>query len=314
MVCSKFDPVSRGLAKASCDLWIFPSQDALSYQAGVPAIGTVHDLMHRYERRFPEGSLLEYRYRERHYTEMCRYALGILVDSECGKRQVIESYGIAAEKVHVLPFVPPPDMCGLPASQPLYGIEHENLKNYSLPEKFFFYPAQFWLHKNHVALLSAMALLRNRAPDIEIVFVGAKKSGYAAVRRKIKDLGLERRVHILGYVPSEHIRLLYRKARALLMPTFFGPTNIPLLEAFCLGCPAAVSRVYGMPEQAGDAALLFDPSNPANIADIMYRLWTEDSLCRELSKRGLQRIQANGQESMNRYLSSILGSICCVAY
>jgi glycosyltransferase involved in cell wall biosynthesis len=92
-----------------------------------------------------------------------------------------------------------------------------------------------------------------------------------------------------GYMSTEELAWLYRHARALVMPTFFGPTNIPPLEAMAFGCPVAVSGVYGMPEQCGNAALYFDPANIGEIADVIHRLWIDDSLCDSLREKGLSR-------------------------
>ena len=298
------DSVARGLLAAKMDLWVFPAQDALGYQSGVPALNTVHDLMHLYERRFPEaGSPLEFAYRQRHYSAICRYSAGVLVDSECGKQQLTESYEIAPKKVHVLPFVTPHRTSA--DDQDARDAAGQTLLD-SLPEKFFFYPAQFWRHKNHVAITRAMATLRERAPDMQVVFAGARKGGYAAVVREIHQDGLENRVLLPGFIPDEHIRLLYARARALIMPTFFGPTNIPPLEAFAAGCPVAVSNVYGMPEQVGDAALTFDPQDVAQLAEVMLELWTNDDLCADLSRRGLVRSRLMGQDRMNTRLLEIL--------
>ena len=83
----------------------------------------------------------------------------------------------------------------------------------------------------------------------------------------------------------------YRRARAMVMPTFFGPTNIPPLEAFALGCPVAVSNIYGIPEQVGDAALLFDPNSVEEIADCIERLWQDDALCASLISKGHARTE-----------------------
>ena len=303
-ISARIYPAAGGLRAEKMDLWVFPAQDALGYQSGVPALSTVHDLMHLYERRFPEvGSTLEFAYRQRHYAAICRYSRGVLVDSNCGKRQLVESYGIAPEKVHVLPFVAPRPIS---ADDLDGGDTAARTFVSSLPEKFFFYPAQFWRHKNHVAILRAMAMLRESAPDMRMVFVGADKGEYASVVREVHQQGLEDRVLFLGFVPDAHIGLLYTRARALVMPTFLGPTNIPPLEAFAAGCPVAVSNVYGMPEQVGDAALTFDPADVAQLAGVMLQLWTNDGLCAELSRRGLVRSRLSEQDRMNARLLEIL--------
>jgi glycosyltransferase involved in cell wall biosynthesis len=102
---------------------------------------------------------------------------------------------------------------------------------------------------------------------------------------------------------------IYQRARALIMPTFFGPTNIPPLEAFSLGCPVAISKIYGMPEQVGNAALLFDPSSETEIAEIMYRLWTDDELCDTLARKGRVRATIWNRSTFQERFEEILNCI-----
>jgi glycosyltransferase involved in cell wall biosynthesis len=259
--------------------------------------------MHRYESRFPEvSSRGEYRKRERHFRNTCRWARAILVDSEIGKRQVTESYGVDSARIYVLPFIPPiflPSELPSDASNPIPR----------LPSKYFFYPAQFWEHKNHKSLVKAAALLRQETPDLKVVLTGSPRNAYVSTIDLIEKLHMEKYFHFLGYVPQMYMAELYRGARALIMPTFFGPTNIPPLEAAAVGCPVASSSVYGMREQMGDAALYFDPSSPVEIAQIMKRLWQSDDLCKELSRKALVRSSHWNQSHFNGRFYDILEHI-----
>jgi glycosyltransferase involved in cell wall biosynthesis len=297
------NPIVRALRSAKCDLWIFPAQDAVSYQAQLSALVTIHDLMHRYEPRFPEVSAWgRYGIREQRFRGIVKWAAGIVVDSETGRHHVVESYQADRTRVFPLPYVAPRSNANSTKS-----VDFD--ERYRLPQKFFFYPAQFWEHKNHVRLLSALAALRAELPDVHLVLCGAKKSGYTAVRRHVESLGLSESVTFKGYVSDCDIPEFYRRARALVMPTFFGPTNIPPLEAFELGCPVAISDVYGMPEQVGDAALLFDPSSTEEMGACMRRLWQDDVLCSELRQKGFRRAQNWNQARFDRAFQDILQSV-----
>jgi glycosyltransferase involved in cell wall biosynthesis len=83
---------------------------------------------------------------------------------------------------------------------------------------------------------------------------------------------------------------LYAGAVALVMPTFFGPTNIPVLEAWAYGCPVLTSDIRGIREQVGDAGVLVDPRSVESIAEGIHRLWTSKSLAQTLVQRGYQRL------------------------
>lgn len=290
----------RTLVHEDCDLWICPAHERWVFRAPIKALGTVHDLMHRYEPQFPEVSANgQYAQREFHFRETCRWAAGILVDSEIGKRQLSGAYDVSPSKVFVLPYVPPG-----------YIFEGQKLgapdAPASVPEKFFFYPAQFWMHKNHATLFAALDIVRKKYADVKLVLVGAPHNGYEQAQARVKELGLEENVIFLGYVPDSEMPALYRRARALVMPSFFGPTNIPQLEAFVAGCPVAVSDVYGVPDQVGDAALLFDPNSPEEIASAMERLWTDDALCRALVAKGKARAAAWGPDQFRARFREIV--------
>jgi glycosyltransferase involved in cell wall biosynthesis len=285
-----------------CDLWIFPSQDAYAYLMPVNALATIHDLMHRYERKFPEvGSEKEYKIREFHYQNMSHFAKGILVDSELGKQHVIESYGIAQENCHVLAYIAPKDI------HKHYSIDFD--KKFRLPAKFLLYPAQFWEHKNHANLLKALAKCRERCSDIQLVLVGSKKNGYEKAIQLISDLKLEDAVHILGYVDDNDLIELYRRARGLIMPTFFGPTNIPPLEAHAIGCPVAISGIYAMRDQLGNAALFFDPYQVEDILDKLTLIWQDDVLCKDLILKGQERHQLWNFDHFKSKLIDILNTM-----
>lgn len=296
----------RALSAAECDLWVCPNHDRYAFRSGLQTLGTVHDLMHRYERSFPEVSEDgEFERREFHFRETCRWSKGVLVDSEVGKQQLRESYGIAEDRVFALPYIAPPYIRESPS------VDDATLSSrYELPQKFFFYPAQFYQHKNHKALIEALALMKDGHPDVRLVLVGAReRNGYEEVRTLVAEKGLTDTVLFMGYVPDSDMPGFYRRSRALVMPTFFGPTNIPPLEAFALGCPVATSRIYGVPAQLGEAALFFDPRSVEEIHDCLVRLWRDDSLCAVLAERGREHSAAWGPRQFAGRFAEIVGAL-----
>jgi glycosyltransferase involved in cell wall biosynthesis len=301
-IVTRFSPLAHRLLDESCDVWIFPAQDSLSYQLPVTALVTIFDLMHRYERRFPEvGGLGRARRRDIHYRYISRCSGGIIVDSEVGRQHVVDCYGVDPSMIHVLPPMPP-------AYENV--VDAEAVASMQLPPKYLFYPAQFWEHKNHEGLLRAIARCIPDAPDIAVVFAGSRKNAYRRVVQLTSELGLDDRVTFLGYVPDALMPALYRRARALIMPTFFGPTNIPPLEAFSFDCPVACSGIYAMPEQVGDAALLFDPRSVDQIADAVLRLWCDDELCASLVARGRRRLSLLSHHSRALQLQNMIEATC----
>lgn len=296
------DPLARGLTRYRCDLWVFCAHSFVAYQMPVRAVGLVHDLMHRYEPRFRRDfGLAGILWRERVFRRLTRYCTAVFTDSELGRRHVLESYGADPRRVWALPFVATLD----PATGSPPGFE----ERYRLPRKYLFYPAEFWAHKNHVGLLRAVARLRDELPDLALVLSGHPHREYRTCVRLAHRLGLSSCVRFLGYVPREDLPELYRRARALVYPSFFGPTNLPPLEAFALGCPVAAANVYAASEQTGDAALLFDPTSEASMVEAIRRIWTDDNLCRELARRGLERHRRWGVDAFAKRVEEIVSQI-----
>lgn len=267
----------------------------------IPVIGPVHDLMHRYETSFPEvGEPAEYAAREKLFGRHAKYAAAVLVDSDVGKAQLIESYGIAEKKVHVLPFIPSPLLADSPQCP-------RSFDSANVP--FIFYPAQFWPHKNHIAIIEALSMLPDELP-LHCVFVGSTdKDAFLPVRKAMEKAGLTDRVHILGYVSDEDVAWFYKNAFALVMPTFFGPTNIPPLEAMQYGCPVIISGIYGMPEQCGDAALYVDPKKPEQIATALRRLAAEDGVRTHLIEKGYARSAQWTKDDFEKRFLEIVNSV-----
>ncbi len=302
---ARLDSNIRALMAQDCDLWLCPGNERYAFRAPVPALGTVHDLMHRYESSFREVSDDgEYERREFHFKETCQWAKAVVVDSELGKRQLHESYGISLDRVFVLPYIAPRYVRETSKTDATFD------SRYRLPEKFFFYPAQFYSHKNHRGLVEAIAMMKDSHPDVRLVLVGAiERNGYEGLRGLIAERGVTEHIQFLGYVPDSDMPGLYKRARALVMPTFFGPTNIPPLEAFAAGAPAATSDIYAVRDQLGDAALLFDPRSTEQIRNALVQLWTDDALCADLVARGRKHAENWGQPQFNARLAEIVGML-----
>ncbi|MCB9361652.1 MAG: glycosyltransferase family 4 protein [Flavobacteriales bacterium] len=296
-----FNKSISSINTSSCDLILYPSQDNLCYQTNKPSLTAIHDLMHRYEPHFSEYQDGEYERREKHYSEICRNANGILVDSNLGKNHVEESYNVDANKVHILPFVPPFHLTKL--------TETNIIKKYNLNPKFIFYPAQFWEHKNHSTLINAFKIIINKGIDIQLVLVGAKKNNFNAIIKLIEKYNLTSNIIILGYVSDQELLSLYKSAIAMVFPSLIGPTNIPPMESLLLGCPLIVSNAYAMPEQVGDSALLINPKSAEDIAEKIELLYNNINLRSELILKG--KVQANkwNHKKFNAKLELIISRV-----
>ena len=93
------------------------------------------------------------------------------------------------------------------------------------------------------------------------------------------------------------------------MPSYFGPTNIPPLEAMALGCPVAVSNKYAMPEQVGDAGLLFDPDSPEEMAACIKKMWQSEELRQEMIRKGQERMEKWTSKEFGSRLEKMISKI-----
>jgi len=253
-------------------------------------ITTLWDMCHRDDPEFPEvRQNKEFEKRDENYKKILPKATAILVDSELSKYNVLNRYGIDSERIHIIPFQP---------SRIIHNkIELNKNKKINIYEKFnvdsyIFYPAQFWPHKNHVYLLNGLHLLdKNYGIKVAAIFSGGDMGNKKHVEKFAFTLNLQDRIRFTGYISDEEVLELYRQSIALVMPSYFGPTNIPPLEAFELGVPVLYPDKKGLRDQVGDAALLMDLKDPNSMALHLKKLIENNQLREQLIKLGYTRLK-----------------------
>ena len=272
--------------EAGVDFMWFVGAEAV--QIDIPYMAIVWDLQHRLQPWFPEVSAGgTWRQRESFYGEYLRRAAFIIAGTDAGRLEIERFYQVTSNRIKILPH-PTPAFALQPAASDVQAV----LKKYELKNDYLFYPAQFWSHKNHVNLLLAVAALkRDHGMDASVVFVGSDKGNEQFVRRFASQLKPSIDVRFLGFIPVHDLVALYRGAFALSYVTFFGPENLPTLEAFALGCPVVASDVDGVREQLGEAALLVNPRDPSSIASAIKQLHDDKALRQKLIQKGRTRAE-----------------------
>jgi glycosyltransferase involved in cell wall biosynthesis len=287
---------ARRLNRLGIELMLYPEPNTLAFETPIPSIMAVHDLHHRLYPEFPEVSADgEWERREYLFRNAARNATVLLTDSEVGKEDILDvygHYGVTPERVRVLPFVP---AAYLPAH--VSETERDRVRRaFNLPDRYLLYPAQFWPHKNHRRIVQALALLRRESGiTAPIVFSGSSdgkilQETFAQVRSEARVGGIEDDVICVGYAPDADMGPLYAMATALVMPTLFGATCIPIVEAWAFGCPVITSDIRGIREQVGDAAMLVDPTSIEAIATAILQVWINEGLREDLIERGRCRL------------------------
>lgn len=236
-------------------------------------IMTVWDLCHRDFPEFPEvSSFREFERRESLYKSVLAKAYIVISDSDELKQKLVNYYSIDPNRIVAIPFQP---MAACSSEIGNYA-EVDILTSYDLTPGYLFYPAQFFSHKGHVRLLQAVSIFRDRngfAPTC--VFSGGDCGNLDVVKQAVDCLSLNGLVKFLGFVPSEHIPSLYKGSSALVMPTYFGPTNLPPLEAMSLGVP--IIYPSHLRNQCGEAATYFDIDDATSLCDAIEAILLRDN-------------------------------------
>ena len=262
--------LSRALAGlTSDDLFFSPGYNSPLF-CRAPFVFTIHDLSHVY---CPENSSAVIRaYYATVMRRACKRAAMILTVSEFTRGQIVEWSGVPEEKVLNV-------CCGV---DPAYRPEGET---YGMQFPYLLCAGNRKKHKNEFRVVEAFAktALDSR---IHLVFLGNPSD---ALMNCIRRLRVETRIDFAGVVPEQRLPGLYRGAEALVFPSLFEGFGLPLLEAMACGVPVVTSNVTAMPEVAGDAAVLVDPTSVENISQAMERIVNDRLLRAELREKGLAR-------------------------
>lgn len=250
-----------------------------------PYIYTLWDLGHLSMYAFPEVAMNNvYESRKSHHDLFPQKALMVFCESESGKKQAIQYLDLNENRIKVIPIFPSEIISDkITAEKPVVLSE----------DSFFIhYPAQFWSHKNHYNLLLAFEIVLSKFPSLKLIFSGSDKGNKEYVLGLIQVLKLTNSVLDLGFIKTEELKWIYYHSQGLVMPTFLGPTNMPLLEAAELGCSVACSNLEGHKEQLGDFAYYFDPLSPKEIAQMIIIMIEE-------KQKGEGRIYTSNFNIMN---------------
>lgn len=288
---------------ADIDLFMSPATSVYPHLfLRKPFVFTLHDMQEKY---YPHAfTWIERFKRELRNRALTKSANAVICESNYVKQDIMHFLGTDSNKIAVIQSPPPSFLLS-------YEVDQKNFcsvkRKYSLPERYVFYPAQCWFHKNHIKLVDAFNIIVNETDeDVTLILSGSQQDNYPKLVAKIQELGIGHRVKHLGYIDYEDIPYLYKMAQMLVMPTLFESVSIPIYEAFALGVPVCCSNVVALPEQVGDAALIFDPNDPADMANKMLQLLRDASLASELAERGRQRVSSFDHKGYARKILDVI--------
>ena len=255
------------------DVVHFPFQRG--FRTDIPTVFQPHDLQHIHLPFFFTAD--ERAKRDATYRALIDQAEMVVVGSRWVAGDLIQRWRVSPTRVRVVPLAPLTRLTAGPLPS-------------GLPAEFAFYPAATWPHKNHARLIQALAQLHDAGLVVPLVCSGQLTAEAEDLRSLAMRLGIQEHIHFLGFVPDDVLGALYASARLVVVPTLFEAGSFPVWESFQAGTPVVCSAVTSLPEQAGGAALLFDPEDVEAIATAIRTGWTDEAIRVQLRTAGRQRV------------------------
>ena len=272
----------KDILEDACDLYHGLSHEipVNLHQTSVKRVVTIHDVIFRVD-----PSLFPYFDRKIYdlkWKYSCKHADLIITVSEHTRKDLMKLYKVPFEKIRVIY----PPVATTPPPDPV--PDQKVIDQYSLSNPYWLYVGAINPRKNLLGLLRALLISKD---DLQLIVVGSGGTYERKARRFVDEHGLSSRVRFMGYLPNETLPVFYRKALALIYPSFYEGFGIPLVESLQSGTPVITSKTSSMPEAAGPGAILVDPTSPESIAEAMNIMAYDSALRSNLTKAGYQHAQ-----------------------
>lgn len=234
---------------------------------------TVHDLI---PLRYPKPVSPLTSYFKFYIPQVLKQAEHIICNSQATADDIINFWGIPASKITPILLA--------------YDKSHFFPTPTSNDHHYFLYLGRPDRHKNLPRLITAFSQFSRNYQAYQLWLAGPTDKRYTPpLKKQIEELGLRDRAHFLNYVPYSQLPELISNATALVFPTLWEGFGLPVLEAMGCGTPVITSNCSSLPEVAGDAAILVDPTKTQEITEAMNQLANHADLRSRLREKGLQR-------------------------
>ncbi len=167
------------------------------------------------------------------------------------------------------------------------------LAKYGLLRPYIFYVGRLEKKKNIATLVEAFYFLKSQHPELKhrLYLVGDASFGFDDIKYSIYGFRLENHIRATGWIAEADLPYIYSFADAFVFPSNYEGFGIPLLQAMATKTPIVASRASSIPEIAGDAAVLFDPSSPRDMAEKIFEVLSNVNLRKELINKGEERVK-----------------------
>jgi glycosyltransferase involved in cell wall biosynthesis len=254
--------------------------------APCPVVATIHDLSFEHlPRTFKRRSSMQLRLTVRH---TAKRAAQIITLSEYSKRDLMQTYGIAPERITVTPAAAPTSFAPVIDKEELSRVKDR----YGIAGDYILAVGSIQPRKNLSRLIAAYSSLHHGQPGGKLptlVLAGKCAWLYDETLRTIKDLEISDSVILTGYVPAATLPALYSGALCFVYPSYFEGFGLPPLEAMKCGTPVIVGDKTSLPEVVGDAAVMVDPFSIDDIARAIEQVIGDSELRSQLRAKGLEQ-------------------------
>jgi glycosyltransferase involved in cell wall biosynthesis len=239
-------------------------------------IMTIHDVSHE---RYPEWFSKNY-YRFYHYMmpRIGKKAHAVLTVSEFSKREIVDTLGIDADKIHVV-------HSNVPFHEKPTKEEITDFRRDPQAGRYILAVSSMDPRKNFVRLVEAFNGIKDKSVKLYIIGMSFKAFNTPDLQKLIGE-----NVHLPGYIPDEKLQMMYQNALLSVYPSLYEGFGLPPLESMTYGCPAVNSDIPALREVSGDAALYVDPYDVEDIRMKIEQLLVDEPLRKELQLKGLKQI------------------------
>ncbi len=273
------------LERFTGSLTVSHGPDFVAPPSRAPCLVTVHDLSFIVVPQYAHPRLRVYLATA--VPRSVRRASAVITVSEQVRREVVEYFGLPAERVIAIPH-------GVTSCLgPLREEEaRDTLSRLGVHEPYFLMVGTIEPRKNHLGALEAFAMLASRYPEVSLVVVGRPGWLSEPIMRALHEAAARLPVRYLGPVTNRDLAALYSRSLALVYPSWYEGFGLPILEAMACGTCVITTGGGAPAEMAGDAALTITPGQPETLADAMERLIADAALRQRLAECGKRRAAA----------------------
>ena len=259
----------KKIIENNCDILYTPTTVLNFYNLKIPTLLSMHDIQHHH---YPEFfSNIRLRWRRLSFKNSAKFTTYFQASSKFIHDDLLTIFNeIKKEQIQVIS-----EGVNIKEFSQTRNIDLQ--KEFDIPDKFIFFPAQLWKHKNHITVLKALKKLECEGLIIPLVMTGDKYSASDEILNYIKDNDMHY-VKYLGKIDFKYLVALYQQAAYLITATLYESSSLPILEAAASSTPIIASNTSPNVEMSQNIKMnLFTPLSIEECSDIIKVCWSNST-------------------------------------